>query len=378
MQRILIVSFTDPKNDPRVFRQIDALADQYAITSCGYGTAPPRVARHLEISPIARRASARAIALALLKLRRYEWYYWSHPRIRNAYSTLRDTGFDLVIANDLVTLPLALKIAGGAPVLFDAHEFAPLEYEDQWIWRFFLARYNHEMSRRYLPQAAKVVTVCESIAKRYANDYGVGAEVITNAAPLCQLPVRRTGEKRIRMIHHGAAIVSRQNERMIEMMAFLDERFTLDLILVPGDSRYIGRLKGMAQRDARIRFLDRVPMEQLVAVSSQYDVGLFLLPPTNFNYRMTLPNKFFEFIQARLAVAIGPSPEMARIVREFNCGIVAEDFLPHSLACALNRLRAADIDEMKLGSDRAARAHNAERNGENLRSLVSSVIVRAA
>jgi hypothetical protein len=32
---------------------------------------------------------------------------------------------------------------------------------------------------------------------------------------------------------------------------------------------------------------------------------------------MALPNKFFEFIQARLAVAIWPSPEMSKITKTF-------------------------------------------------------------
>jgi glycosyltransferase involved in cell wall biosynthesis len=89
---------------------------------------------------------------------------------------------------------------------------------------------------------------------------------------------------------------------------------------------------------------------------------------------MALPNKFFEYIQARLAIAIGPSPEMARIVQEFGCGVVAEDFSPASLAHALNQLSSADIDRMKAGSDRAARAYTAETNAEKLREIVASVL----
>jgi len=38
-----------------------------------------------------------------------------------------------------------------------------------------------------------------------------------------------------------------------------------------------------------------------------------------------LSDKLFEFIQACLADAIGPSPEMARIIHEDSCGIVADD-----------------------------------------------------
>jgi hypothetical protein len=37
---------------------------------------------------------------------------------------------------------------------------------------------------------------------------------------------------------------------------------------------------------------------------------------------------FVEFIQARLAVAVDPSPEMARLVQRYGCGVVAPDFPP--------------------------------------------------
>jgi hypothetical protein len=57
-----------------------------------------------------------------------------------------------------------------------------------------------------------------------------------------------------------------------------------------------------------------------------------------FNLKYILPNKFFEFIQARLAVAIGPSVEMKRLVKEWDCGIVAANFEAKSMAAEINRL----------------------------------------
>jgi hypothetical protein len=115
-------------------------------------------------------------------------------------------------------------------------------------------------------------------------------------------------------------------------------------------------------------------MDKIVELSAGYDVGLYLLPPNNFNHAMALPNKLFEFIQARLAVAIGPSPEMARIVREFDCGIVADDFTPATLARALNSLTAADVDRMKAGSEKAAHVYTAENYAEKVREIVTSVL----
>lgn len=374
MASVLILSFSDLRSDPRVARQIRWLQTEHRLTTCGFGASPDGVAAHIELRSVPRGPLVRIAALIPLKLGWHDWYYWSHPRVRLAREALRAVRPELVLANDLATLPLAVEVAAGAPVVFDAHEFAPLEYEDRRIWRFFLAGFNDRLCRRYLPRVQRAVTVCQGIAERYQRDYGVPMDVVTNAAPRADQAVRPTSPRKIRLIHHGAAISSRRIELMIELMNRLDERFAMDFILVPGDAAYIARLRRMAETNARIRFLERVPMDRLIEVSAEYDIGLFLLPPTNFNYAMALPNKFFEFIQARLAVAIGPSPEMARIVREFGCGVVADDFEPGSLAGLLNGLTAADIDRLKAGSDRAARVHNAESNAETLRRIVSSAL----
>ena len=63
---------------------------------------------------------------------------------------------------------------------------------------------------------------------------------------------------------------------------------------------------------------------------STYDVGLCTYAPHSFSARYALPNKFFDSLQARLCIAIGPLPEMKRLVERFDCGVVAEDFTPHA------------------------------------------------
>jgi hypothetical protein len=100
----------------------------------------------------------------------------------------------------------------------------------------------------------------------------------------------------------------------------------------------------------------------VVTAINKYDMGVFLLPPVNFNYANTLPNKLFDFIQARLGIAIGPTPEMAAIVNQYQNGVVSADFQPKSLAAKLNSLRVADIARFKNQSAVAAQVLNAEKN----------------
>lgn len=162
---------------------------------------------------------------------------------------------------------------------------------------------------------------------------------------------------------------------MIEMMRHLDHRYTLDLMLVDTDPRYLSRLRDLAAPDSRIRFRPPVPMEEIAATINEYDIGVYLLPPVSFNSRMALPNKFFEFIQARLAVAIGPSPEMERLATRHGFGIVAPSFEPQELAGCISALSAQDIERLKHQADQASHELHAGRSTEILLAEVRRLLV---
>ena len=107
---------------------------------------------------------------------------------------------------------------------------------------------------------------------------------------------------------------------MIEVMRRLDDRFTLDLFLTDNDPDYLDELRTYAASDKRIRFRSPVPHGRDLPNTKLLRHGDIFAPSGQFQLRQALPNKFFEFIQARLAVAIGPSPEMAKFVRCLQSG----------------------------------------------------------
>jgi hypothetical protein len=103
----------------------------------------------------------------LLKLGRYERYYWSRPEVQWCLSALAAARPAVIVANDVATLPVALKLDSRFGVILDAHEYAPRELEDRIAWRLFFQRYNEYLCREYLPKVAGMTTVCQSIADAY-------------------------------------------------------------------------------------------------------------------------------------------------------------------------------------------------------------------
>jgi hypothetical protein len=145
--------------------------------------------------------------------------------------------------------------------------------------------------------------------------------------------------------------------------------------MIKGDNGlYLKKLYEMGIKNPRIKFVKPVPMPEIVKTINKYDIGLYCLDPSSFNDRMALPNKLFEFIQGRLAVAIWPSPEMAKIVRKYQCGVVSEDFTCESMAELLNQLSEDQIMKFKLKAHKAASELCAERNREVFILIIKELI----
>jgi hypothetical protein len=375
MSRILVISFSDLASDPRVDRQIAALKTRHSVIAAGLS--PPRqdVEAFIDLSGWPTRLTNRALGLVRLLLRQYDSVYWRHPRNVAALERLVDIPADVVIANELEALPLALRL--GPPVVFDAHEYSPAEHAESATWRLVFSRYARWLCRRYIPRAAAMTTVGQAIADAYEQDTGVRAVVVVNAPPYADLEPKPTHEP-IRILHHGGALAGRGLEEMVGAAELLDERFVVDFVLVEGLPGYRDKLVQLAGANPRVRFPPPRPMHELVQMANDYDVGLYSLQPLNFNNRYALPNKFFEFVQARLAVAIGPSPEIARLVKRFECGVIAEDFSREAVAASINALDHATIDAFKRASHVAARELCAERTAPLVLDAVESALAHSA
>lgn len=380
MKRILILAFSDLNHDARVARQINFLSDRYQLTIACFDS--PKIEKHelFRIKGIKPGLLQKIICSFLLLTRLYELAYkviYDFPVLRKQ---LEKRNFDLIIANDLESLPLAFKIKKKEKILFDAHEFAPRHFEDKLVWRIFFQRFNKYLCKKYLPRIDQMITVGTGLAKEYATHYPVKPIIVTNANYFANLSPNPVDGKKIRLIHHGAANPSRQLEIMIEMMEYLDERFTLDLMLLTPTIAnkktrgYLDSLKALIKDKPRIKIIPPVKSSEVVNSIHSYDIGIFLLPPINFNYANTLPNKLFDFIQARLAIAIGPTPEMANIVNTYKLGVIADDFTARSLAEKLNSLNIEKISFFKSQSDKHAKELSAEKNKIILNDLVLNLL----
>lgn len=380
MKQILILVFNDLHHDARVARQVDFLSHHGKLTVVCFDAPSGLAAEVIRIPRIKPGLVTRAVTAVLLLLRLFKPAYRMLYGVPLLASTLQTRGFDLVVANDIECLPLAFQLKGYARVLFDAHEYAPRHFEDKLVWRIFFQRFNEYLCRTWLPNIDAMTTVSEGLRREYAANFGVDPIVITNASAYQELTPSPMIPGKVRLVHHGAANPSRQLELTIRMMEFLDERFELTLMLLTPaianakTRQYLNTLHSLAAAHSRVSIIPAVASHEVVNAIHDQDIGVFLLPPVNFNYANTLPNKFFDFVQARLAVAIGPTPEMARLLNEHHFGVVSDLFTPESLARKLNTLKEEDIIRMKEQAHRVAPLLSAGGNRKLMDELLSKLL----
>lgn len=389
MERIAIICFTDYTREPRVLRTISALQTQYHISVFSSGTMIEGVKTAIDVMAMNQDVYDRPLnSLFIQKLRSafhkyvkgykpgtqlyYERQYWSKER-KSLLTLLEQGKFKVYIGHGIYTLPLLEKLARRAKVVFNAHEYYPAEFDENEKWRLYTKPYYLYMLQS-LGSVHKVFAVTRLIGEQYKTIAPVSVTEITNATRYYQeLKPNPLSDGQIKIVHHGVALRGREIERMIEAVLACPPHITLSLILTLGDALYLRELKERYQTTDRIFFPDPVAVNQIAPMLNQFDIGLFVLPPVNFNWEHALPNKLFEFIQARLCVVISPNPDMKNLVEQYQVGKVASDYTACSTTEILQRLTDAEIMHYKASSHQAAAQINAEQTMLTIRQEIANL-----
>lgn len=372
---LLVLSFSPIVADARVLKQVELFKDLYDVTTCGFGPAPEGVVHHVEIPA---GLSATDVDGRLITARWYSRAFWSTSAVAWARRALRGIDIDVVLANDVEAVPVALGLSPRLGVHADLHEYAPAQHDENPAWKRRIAPYKAWICRRYVTRAASVTTVADGIAAEYQRVFAISAGVVTNAAPFHDLapgPVCDLDAGPLRLVHSGVAQRKRRLDLLIDAVHATPADVTLDLFLMPNDPAHLLELRSQAAADprGRVRFREPVAYERLIATLNGYDVGLAVFPFVNFNIRWSLPNKLFDYVQARLGIVVGPSPEMAGRVEGWGVGVVSPDFAVESLADVLTTLDRETVRRLKAASHARARELSAEVEVTGWRTAVDAL-----
>jgi len=253
--------------------------------------------------------------------------------------------FDLLVANDLDTLPANYLVSKlkHLPLVYDSHEYFTGVPElnnkpfRKWFWK--------TIERSIFPHLKYVMTVSDSISEQYEIEYKIRPLVVRNCSPVSSdiKPYlhRDLGipEDHLLLIFQGGGInIDKGGEELIEAIN-ITENVSL---LVVGSGDVVQALEQKTEKlnlAARVKFIPKVPWEELMRYTKSADAGMSLEKDTNINYRFSLPNKLFDYILAGISVITGTLPEIRKLVEEYDCGIMIPSITPEDISKALIKLR---------------------------------------
>lgn len=374
--RVLILSFDAIDIDPRVIKQVRRLAEDYAVTTCSPGGSPDSRVEHITLDQSAVRPRGRLGNFLDDVAREREWFGWTYgrlPLVAETKRVLRGRRFDAALANDGETLGAAISVAGAERVHADLHEFYPGLPVDESKLGQRQRRYWTWLIRRFASRVRSSTTVGREIAVRYGA-YGVNPGVVTNATPFRDFTPTVTASP-IRLVHSGNPFKERGLADIMRAVSASKTDVSLDLYLTynpPADRESLVELA--EQLGSRITVHEPVSQAVLIDTLQDYDMGIHVLPPTSENNALALPNKFFDFVQARLGIIVGPSIEMASIVTQHGLGIVTDDFSEASILAAVDSLTVEKVDSYKASIQVQAESLSAEAQVETWVAAIESIV----
>ena len=251
---------------------------------------------------------------------------------------------DVLVSNDLDTLLanyMANKFKRNSSLVYDSHEYfteVPELTSRPSVQKIWL-----RIERFIFPSLEKIYTVNDSIAKIYTDLYQKKIHVIRNISPLWQSKKLKSKselnipENKQLIILQGAGInIDRGGEEAVDAMQFIDA-----VLMIVGDGDVVPQLKKRVKElglESKVIFYGKKTYSIMMNYTHYASIGLTLDKPTNLNYKLSLPNKVFDYMHTSTAVVATEIKEVANVVRKHNIGEVIDVLTVNKLAQTINKL----------------------------------------
>ena len=397
-KHILILAAANISTCPRPMRILEALKDEikqgkYEVSVMGIdnedGSAMPKIPHIATFSyPYAKRRNFFGELRLWLDVMCRRWDRLSFIKNRLVVKEhIKTHRYDVMICHDLLLLPVLFagldsksnrQEAQSTRVIFDAREFYPLQNTSSLRWRLLFKAFNTYLCKTYAKRADRIFSVSPRFCELYKTHFGLKAELLLSLPPYYELKPKPINPQKVKILYHGALNKNRDIHKIIYLCQKLDKRFCIDFIFTGGTKPYRKKIESailsLQKQDCNVRVLPAVSLEQIVPFGNDYDIGFIYIPQHNHNLLATIPNKFFEYIQSRLALFLPPIESLQSITEKYDNAIISSDFSLDSMAQSLNTLSTEEISKKKQNSHIAALELNLNQNVQKIRDTLTELL----
>lgn len=285
---------------------------------------------------------------------------WAH--IVLTYQLVRSRP-SVIHAHDVNVLPTAWLAAAlsRVPLVYDAHEIST-DREGYAAFKGLVAWFE----RRIMPRAAGTITTTDARARFFARAYGVERPVVLQNRPRLTAVARND---RIRqelglsqpwpiVLYQGGIQQGRGLTRLVEAAVSVPAAY---FVFIGGgrQERELHQLRETLGLEDRVHFISTVALSELPHYTASADIGVQPIENTCLNHFTTDSNKLFEYVIAGLPVVASDMPEIRKVVRQHELGLL---IAPGNTKVLADAIRALANDPSK----RAMFAENARAAAQTL------------
>lgn len=288
---------------------------------------------------------------------------------------LSTKGLDLLIVEDITLLPFALEYKKNnlrAKVMIDLREYYPLEYENDAKWLESFGAFFKYLCDTFLPQVDRALCVSEGIAHKYQEVYNICPTLFLSLPPYS--PLTPSKNTHLELIYHGLISPDRESFNLLEIAKGLKEGIRLNLITLSNHPSFLKDFHSQAQTIPTIKIHTPKKLEEIIPFTNAFDLGVITLKPNGFNNTHALPNKFFEYIQARLGVMSTPLPSITPLIEKYGIGKVSKDFQTSSLIALINSLTLQDVIHFKSNAHKVSPLLSTQENQKKILHLIAELL----
>ncbi|MFN3306097.1 MAG: glycosyltransferase [Candidatus Kapaibacteriota bacterium] len=154
-------------------------------------------------------------------------------------------------------------------------------------------------------------------------------------------------------IYQGVLIGGRGVEISLRSLLY-DNKIHL---VIAGGGPLEDRFKSLAKEiavDKRTHFIGSIPYSELINYTAACDIGLCLIEPISLSYELALPNKLFEYIQAKIPIVATKLTAIEKIFDQHDVGLLVQPNISARELAKVIRFVVENSDKYKQNLEKAS------------------------
>jgi len=240
---------------------------------------------------------------------------------------------------DTLSVGVLIKYIRKKPLIFDAHEYFSEtsglvgRTKEKKMWQF--------LERLLIPHVDKAYTVCESLAKIFAENFKIPFGVIRNVPISKEIEKSESPFLQKTILYQGVLNKGRGLEAILHVMTKIDYH-----LVIYGKGPLETYLKSEIKKlniEHKVTLKGNVHPDELKQVTPHAYIGINLLEGLGFSYYYSLANKFFDYIHAGIPQINMNFPEYETLNKQYHVSVLIDSLDECAIIEAFKKLENKEL-----------------------------------